>query len=345
MDTDVVVATADAELLDAARRWCGAVGVTAHACHDVDGLRRAWRTADQVLLGEDLVAAVRSDAFARRDHVRVVTHDPDPYWRAAVELGAVAVLRADDDARAVESLAQALDDRAEGCSLVVVGGTGGVGSTTFAVALCHAALRRGLTAVVIDADPVAAGIDLVAGTERAPGLRWSALTSDGGRVAARSLTAALPISHGLATVSWGLDQPAPLPSGASGVWSGAVRAFELVVVDQPRTGAGDQWDSVVVGGSVLSVVVVADDVVGLSGARRQVAALGERTDAVAAVVVSQPRGLGRKAVEDALGAPVVAAFRRDRRLRVAIDHGRGPQRSRRLMRPAAALLDLVGLDR
>ena len=62
--------------------------------------------------------------------------------------------------------------------LAVVGGSGGVGASTFAAALATAAAP----ATLIDLDPVSGGIDVLLGIEDVPGARWSGLRLEGGRL-------------------------------------------------------------------------------------------------------------------------------------------------------------------
>lgn len=344
MDDHVLVATDDPLIAEHAVRWCTAAGVAHEPATDLGQVRRSWRSARMVLLGEDLVAAVAAESWTRRDDVRLVTREPDAWWRAAVEVGAVDVLGLDDDAAAVEALGTAIDGRAEGCGVVVVGGSGGVGATTFAGALALEAARRQLRSAVVDADPSGPGIDLVLGAERAEGLRWSALGATDGRVAPESLAGALPQRDGVATISWAVDDDAAaLPPGAERVWTAAVRAFDLVVVDQSRGDSGAGWQQTVLGSSVMTLVVVGDGVAALASARRVVAGLRPRAAALGVVRVRRRGGPGARTVEDALGVPVVATVGPDRRLREALDHGRGPGGSRRLRRAARDVLDLIGL--
>ncbi len=346
MDSDhVLVASIDPAVREPALRWCAAAGVPSRAAADLDDARRGWRTARAVLVGEDVAPTARQEAWTRRERVHLVARDPEGWWRTAVDLGAVGVLGLADDASAVDALGASLDGGSEGCSVVVVGGSGGVGATTFGVALAAEAVRRGHSAVVVDADPHGPGVDLVLGAERVEGLRWPSLDATGGRVSPTSLAGAVPRRDGVATISWDVhDDVVGLPRGASAVWGAAVRAFDLVVVDHARSLDADGWSAAVVGGSVLTVVVVADDVAGVASARRVAASVEPRASTVVAVVATRRGGLGRRAVEESVGLPVVGVLRRDRRLRGSLDHGRGP-RGRAVRAPAREVLDLVGLHR
>lgn len=339
----VTVATSDDELLEAALRWCAAAGVDSDVVDDVTRLRSRWRSAPLVLVGDDLAERAAAAALVRRDGVLLVSRDPDTTWRSAIGLGAAGVLRVDDDQAAVAVLGRTLDGDTEGCAVAVVSGSGGVGATTFAAALAVEASRRGHGAVAIDGDPRSSGLELVLGAEHATGLRWPDLGSAIGQVAADSLADALPRHRGVALVSWpsGADDVA-MPPTADDVWSAATRGFDLVVADLP--GVDDPWAASVAAGSVLTVMVVADDVLGVAAARRRIGALRATGATIVVVLVGRPAGLGAPVVEQTLGVPVVTRLRTDRRLRIALDHGAGP-RGRSLRRATGAVLDLVGLTR
>lgn len=345
MNDEIVVLTARPDLREIAERWCSVVGASPSARTSVRDAQRSWRTATAVIVGEDLVDAVAEEDPLRREHVYLLVDEPDRWWRAAVEIGAAGVLGASaGDTNGVAALARVVDDGSEGCSISVVGGSGGVGATTFCAALALQAAERRLSVVTIDADPVGPGVDLVAGGERADGLRWSALDSATGLVSPDSLAGALPRHRDVATIAWDVRDDVPhLPAAARSVWAAAVRGFDVVIVDQPRSWPDDNFSSGVLGGSVLTVVIVADDVPGLAAARRQVARLRERSSVIVAVRARRSGGAGAAVVETTVGVPVVGTIRRDRRLRVAVDQGRGPSASRLLRRPARDVLDLVGL--
>ena len=65
----------------------------------------------------------------------------------------------------------------------VVGGSGGVGASTFAAVLAAVTAR----AMLVDIDVVGGGIDVLLGIEDVPGARWSGLRVGGGRLDPGSL--------------------------------------------------------------------------------------------------------------------------------------------------------------
>jgi secretion/DNA translocation related CpaE-like protein len=337
-----LIASGDEQLVDDALRWCAAVGSVPERAVDVAATRRSWRTASAVLVGDDLVEPLARASLPRREHVGVVARDPERSWPSAIDVGAAAVCTPADEQRVVELLSAALDGSGEACVVSVVGGVGGAGASTFAVALGLQAARRGLRPLVVDADPLGGGLELVTGSEGADGVRWDDFGSTRGRLDAASLADVLPARGGVSQLVWSRDSSRQVPGSWSEVVSAAVRGFDLVVVDVPRH-LGDTGAELV-GRSVLTLVVVPEEIAAVAAARQVLATVSPRAPAVALVSVARPAGIGTSAVEEALGMPALARVRPDRRVRPAVDQGRGPGRSRSLRRAAGTVLDAVGLE-
>jgi len=338
-----LIATTDDQLIDDALRWCAAVGTTPEVARDLTSARRGWRTAATVIVGDDLVDELARSSLPRRDHVLVVARDPAAWWPDAVALGAVAVCGPHEDDRIVEVLSAALDGSGEACVVSVVGGVGGAGVSTLTAALGLAADRRHLRPLVIDADPLGGGLDLVLGAERSEGVRWDDFGSTRGRLEASSLADVLPTRAGVSHLAWSRDSPRRLPGSWPTVLSAAVRAFDLVAVDVPRHLGEVGAD--MVGRSVLTLVVVPEEIAAVAASRRVLEEVHRCAPSVGLVSVARASGIGASAVEDALEMPVLARIRPDRRLRGAVDRGHGPGRSRSLGRAAGAVLDAIGLER
>lgn len=343
--TDVsapLIATRDEQLVDDALRWCAAVGATPVRAGDLASARRDWRTASVVIVGVDLVDELARSSLPRREHVVVVAHDPAAWWQPALAIGAVAVCGPDEEERVIDLLSTALDGPGEACVVSVVGGVGGAGSSTFTAALGLVAGRRRLRALVVDADPWGGGLDLVLGAERTDGVTWSDFDSSRGRLDAASLSDVLPARAGVSHLTWPPDASRRLPASWPQVVSASVRGFDLVAVDLPRH-LGDVGTEIV-GRSVLTVVVVPEEVAAVAAARQVLATVQQSAPAVGLVSVRRSSGIGVAAVEEVMGLPAITRIRPDRRLRAAVDRGLGPGRSRTLRRAAAAVLDTVGLD-
>lgn len=340
--TPPLIATADEQLRDQAQRWCAALGATPDVAGDLTQVRRAWRRASGVIVGEDLIGPASEAGLLRRDHVVVVAQEPSKWWSAGIALGAQAVCSAADERVILDLLATALDGRDEACVVSVIGGSGGAGASTLAAALAIGAQRRGLRSLAWDADPGGGGLDLLLGAERAGGLRWHDFAATRGRIDTGSLVEVLPQQRGVSVLSWARDERGPLPDSWPGVFSSAVRGFDLVAVDLPRS--LDEAAVGLVGRSVLTIVVVPEEIGAASAARGVLAGVARIAPAVALVSVARRSGIGPEAVSDAVDLPVLARLRRDRHLRGAIDRGYGPARSRPLRRAADVVLDALGLE-
>ena len=337
-----LIATADEQLLDDALRWCAAAGAVPDVATDVTATRRSWRGASAVLVGEDLAAQLAGAGLPRREHVVLVAREPSRWWPDAVALGAVAVCSPRDEDQVLEAVSAALDGHGEACLVSLVGGSGGIGTSTLAVALGLGAQRRGLRALVLDADPLGGGLELILGAERAEGLRWHDFEATRGRLNAGSLTDVLPVHRGVATLSWGATGTATLPDAVPSVLTAAVRGFDVVVADVPRQLDPPGVD--VVGRSVLTVLLVAEDVRGVGAARQVLERVQQVAASIVVVSVARHGGIGPAAVSDAIGLPVLARLRTDPRLRGAVDRGLGPGRSRTVRRTTGAILDALGLE-
>jgi secretion/DNA translocation related CpaE-like protein len=344
--TDVpapLIATTDEQLIDDSLRWCAAIGATPEIARDLTSARRAWRTAATVVVGDDMLDELVRSSLPRREHVLVVAREPAEWWPAAVSVGAVAVCGRHEEDRIVDLLSVALDGSGEACVVSVVGGVGGAGVSTFTAALGLAAHRRRLRPLVIDADPLGGGLDLVLGAERVDGVRWDDFGSTRGRLDAASLAEVLPARGGISHLAWARDSARRLPGSWPAVLSAAARGFDLVAVDIPRH-LGEAGAEMV-GRSVLTLLVVPEEIAAVAASQQMLAEVRRCAPSIGVVSVGRPSGIGAAAVEEALGMPVIARIRPDRRLRGAVDHGHGPGRSRALRRASAAVLDTLGLER
>ncbi|WP_156686454.1 septum site-determining protein Ssd [Mycobacterium sp. Marseille-P9652] len=195
----------DPELRDEVDRVAAAVGVrVVHAGAASPVSRKSWVAAAAVVLDEPAAHRCGQAALPRRPHVSVVTTG-DPVattWAAAVAAGAERVLRLPHQERELvaelaEAAEAARDDGMSGHVVAVVGGCGGAGASTFAVALAQSAAD----ALLLDLDPWGGGIDLLVGGEAAPGLRWPDLALRGGRLHWPAVREALPRHRGVSVLS------------------------------------------------------------------------------------------------------------------------------------------------
>lgn len=235
-----LVVTEDEELLDDLLRLCAAAGTQAEVSHAPG--RQDWAAAPLVLVGDDSAGRLAAAGPARRDGVLLVGRDQDEpgVWQRAVAVGAEQVLVLPDEETA---LVDRIADAAEGVgaqarTVGVVGGRGGAGASTLACALAVTAARAGQRTVLVDADPLGGGLDVLLGGEDAEGLRWPAFASSRGRIGGAALEESLPRLHDLRLLSWdrggGAGAASVAPAAMRSVLAAARRRGGVVVVDLPR---------------------------------------------------------------------------------------------------------------
>ena len=221
----------------------------------------------------------------------------------------------------------------------VVGGSGGAGATVFAAALAQAAASVGRT-LLVDADPLGAGIDRVLGLESASGVRWDSLVQTTGRLSSRSLREALPHTDDLAVLTWpARGQGVLQPFAMREVLSAGGRGFDVVVVDLPR-----HRDAVVeetISRCDHVVLVATLTVPGVTSASRVAHGLPESSPLRHLVTRGGRSGVPPESVARLLRTPLLATMSDQRGLDEAIDLGAGPARSRRgvLARTARLVVD------
>ena len=104
---------------------------------------------------------------------------PAELWPLALEAGALAVLPLPSASEELLSRLAELTRTRSGARLIgVTGGCGGAGASSFAARLAGAARRHG-PVVLLDADPLGGGLDLLVEASGAPGLDWSQTASLG----------------------------------------------------------------------------------------------------------------------------------------------------------------------
>ncbi|MET9291651.1 septum site-determining protein Ssd [Streptomyces sp. NPDC003077] len=232
-----LVITEDEELLDDLLKLCAAAGATPEVAHGAPVRRDGWTAAPLVLVGSD--CAARLCGVVRRPGVVLIGRDADDarVWQLAVGIGAdQVVVLPDGESWLVDRIADAAEGSGPAAVTVgVIGGRGGAGASTLACALALVAARTGRRTMLVDADPLGGGLDVLLGGEKEKGLRWPAFAESRGRVAGGALAEALPCLHSLRVLSWDRGDAVTIPAPAMrAVLAAARRRGGVVVVDLPR---------------------------------------------------------------------------------------------------------------
>ncbi|WP_329300937.1 septum formation initiator [Streptomyces sp. NBC_00659] len=270
-----LIVTEDVDLLDDLLRLCAAAGARPEVHHGIPERRGSWEAAPLVLVGDD--AAPRVRGAARRRGVVLVGRDQDDsgVWRRAVEIGADHVLVLPDGE---QWLVDRIADVAEGVgrpalTVGVLGGRGGAGASTLACALAVTSAREGKRTLLVDADPLGGGLDVLLGGETAEGLRWPAFAASRGRVGGGALEESLPRLHALRVLSWDRSDAVIVPPQAvRAVLAAARRRGGAVVVDLPRR--IDEGVAEILAQLDMGLLVVPADLRSIAAAGRVASAVG-----------------------------------------------------------------------
>ena len=350
-----LIVTQDHDLLDDLLRITAAAGAEAEVSQDLVAARGGFGQAPLVLLGADLGSDGLRGQLPRRAGVIVVgrTHNDAQAWDLAFDLAAehVATLPA-GETWLVQRLTKAL--RAEtgaGRIVAVVGGRGGAGASVLAAGLCVTAVREGLRTLLIDADPLGGGADLLFGWEREHGLRWPQLAEAGGRLDPDTLVKALPNRGDLVLLSCDrtdslVEEAVPklLPDLMRIVLESGREGRDLVVVDLPRR--FDEAAECVLSTADRALLVVTPELRATSAAARVAGAvLAHRTELSMVLRDTGTATMSGAAVAKTLDLPVAGRLRPEPRLAAALEKGdppaanpRGPLATlcRRLIKDALA---------
>ncbi|UPZ30470.1 septum formation initiator [Streptomyces sp. LRE541] len=321
-----LIVTEDVDLLDDLLRLCAAAGARPEVHHGVPERGGGWDTAPLVLVGDDAARRVRG-AARRRGVVLVGRDQDDPgVWRRAVEIGADHVLMLPDGE---QWLVDRIADVAEGVgppalTVGVIGGRGGAGSSTLACALAVTSARQGARTLLVDADPLGGGLDVLLGGESVEGLRWPAFAASHGRVGGEALEESLPALHALRVLSWDRgDCVTVAPEAVRAVLAAARRRGGVVVVDLPRR--IDEGVAEALAQIDLGVLVVPAELRAVAAAGRVASAVGMvLRDLRVAVRGPYAPGLHDREVARLLGLPLLGEVPTETGLPAAQERGAPP---------------------
>jgi secretion/DNA translocation related CpaE-like protein len=319
--------TDDPRLLDEVLQLAGDARVELEVAADPAAARTSFGTAPLVLVGSGTAAACSRARLPRRPGVVLVIAEPSgqPPWELAEALGAehIAVLPAAQPWLA-DRLVSAAGAPRPAAVIAVLGGRGGAGTSVLSAGLAVTAARRGLRALLVDADPLGGGADLVLGWEALDGLRWPALAQGSPGVNPPALVDALPNRGELAVLSWDRGDLLSIPPDAMAAALDAGRATrDVVVVDLPRR--LDDAGVAALGAADEALLLVPAELRACAAAARVAAVATVHTRALRVVVRGPAPGrLKAREIARALGLPLVGSLRPEPELARALERGQPP---------------------
>ncbi len=332
----ILLVTADADLLDDLLRLGSAAGAEVEVAHDLPAARPRYGPAPLVLIGGDMVPGCVRARLPHRAGVVVVCRDSSDTrpWDFAQPLGAehVALLPA-AESWLVDRLAGIgrAPARGAGRVLAVLGGRGGAGASVLAAGLAVTACRTRLRTLLVDADPLGGGADLLLGWEELRGLRWPQLARASGPVDPAAFVDALPSRGDLVVLSCARDVPdedTPIspelpPDAMAAALDAGRRGRDLIVVDLPRR--LDDAAAVVLQAADRVLLVVPAELRAAAAAARVVDAVSAYRRELSVVVRGPAPGrLGPEDLARALGLPLAGMLAPEPRLATALERGEAP---------------------
>jgi secretion/DNA translocation related CpaE-like protein len=322
-----LVVTADPDLLDDLVRLAAAGGTEVDVAPDPAAARTRFRAAPLVLVGADQAQACLHARLPRRSRLVIVgpATSVEAAWEVAELLGAehVAALPAAEP-WLVDRFAEGPGHATAGRVVAVVGGRGGAGASILAGGLAVTAVGAGLRTLLVDADPLGGGLDLVLGWEQVDGLRWPALAGADGRVDPPALLQALPHRGDLVLLSFARDELPAVPAEAmAATLDAARRARDVIVADLPRR--MDDAATLALQAADRALLVVPAELRATAAAARIAAMVAEHCDDLSVVVRGPAPGrLRAREIARSLGLPLAGTLRPEPGLCQALERGEAP---------------------
>lgn len=322
-----LVVTGDPDLLDDLLRLAAAGGSEVEVATDPVAARPRYCAAPLVVLGADLLLGCLRARLPPRSRVLIVARGEPPGYtmRAAQLLGVEHIVQLPDaEPWMVDRFAERFDPSTAGRVVAVIGGRGGAGASVLAGGLAVTAVRAGHRTLLVDADPLGGGLDLLLGWENLSGLRWSELAEADGRVDPPSLLSALPHQGDLVLLSFDREDSLAVPDMAmAATLDAARRARDVIVVDLPRQ--LDDAATLALKSADRALLIVPAELRAVASARRVAQIAQLHCEDVGVVVRGPSPGALRPGdVSSSLGLPLAGSLRPEPSLCGALEKGRAP---------------------
>jgi secretion/DNA translocation related CpaE-like protein len=183
--------------------------------------------------------------------------------------------------------------------------------------------------MLVDADPLGGGLDLLLGREDAAGLRWPDLVDTAGRMSPPALHDALPRVGELCVLSWDRGDVLTIPpDAAEAALEAGRRCSDVLVVDLPRR--PDDAAVRALQAADLTLLVVPAEVRACAAASRVARAVRPHCARLSCVVRGPaPAGLRSADLATALELPLAGVMRAEPKLASALERGDVPAASGR----------------
>jgi secretion/DNA translocation related CpaE-like protein len=235
----IALVTSDQDLAATVRELCLAAGLRLHVLDRASesGLGISPSAPDSMLLVDSRSWDSSDAAPANAECAVMLAVEPcDSAWeKAAVSGFAEVIAWPQGSSWLVRRLGGLPTSSASQAPVIaVLGGRGGCGTTTFAVALAVAAAEQGLATVLVDADSCGYGFSRALGITEGEGLRWADFSDIDEPPSAAGLRSQLADAgkFSVLTGPWGSGSATATSRRYALV--ACEQAFDLVVVDVPR---------------------------------------------------------------------------------------------------------------
>jgi secretion/DNA translocation related CpaE-like protein len=322
-----LVVTADQDLLDDLLRLAAAAGTEVDVATDPAAARRSFSAAPIVLITTDQAEPCLRARLPRRPQVVVVGREDEtgPAFPIAELLGAEHVVSLPAaETWMINKLGRAHEPGNSARVLAVIGGRGGAGASILSGALAVTAVNAGRRTLLVDADPLGGGLDLVLGWETVSGIRWPDLAAADGRVDPPALLQALPHRGDLVLLSFTRDHLPAIPGEAmAATLDAARRGRDVVIADLPRQ--LDDAALLALQSADRAVLVVPAELRATASAARVAAVAAMHCDDLSVVVRGPaPGNLKARQVAQALGLPLAGSLRPEPGMCQALERGEAP---------------------
>ena len=322
-----LIVTAESELLDDLLRLAAAGGSEVDVAADPVAARPRYASAPLVVIGLDQLQPCVRARFPRRSRVIVAARDeaPGSAYATAQLLGAEHVVTLPlAEPWMVDRFAERFDPITGGRILAVVGGRGGAGASILAGGLAMTAVRAGHRTLLVDADPLGGGLDLLLGWEDVDGLRWPALAGADGRVDSPALLRALPHRGDLVLLSFDRDELPSVPGEAmAATLDAGRRGRDVIITDLPRQ--LDDAATLALQAADRALLIVPAELRATAAAARVARTVRMHCEDLAVVVRGPAPGkLRPREVAAALSLPLAGSLRPEPGMCQALERGEAP---------------------